>query len=249
MKKILSFILPVFNEEANILLIYATLKNILIFLPKYDYEIIFVNDGSTDGSWNLIQTLIGKDPYVKGMQFSRNFGHQIALTAGYDHAQGDAIITMDTDLQDPPELVLEMIKKWEQGSHIVYARRIDRKDTFLKRITATLYYRLLNVIADVVIPRNVGDFRLIDKKVLMILQHCRERSRYLRGLVAWTGFSCDFVDFQRPNRLHGQTGYTWKKMLKLASDGITGFSVFLCGLQHMWDFLLLLRVYYCCCMS
>ena len=150
----------------------------------------------------------------------------MALTAGYDYATGDAIISIDADLQDPPHLILEMIEAWQQGSSIVYARRINRQDAFFKKLTALLYYRFLDCVSDVKIPRNVGDYRLIDSKVLITLKDCREKSRYLRGMVAWTGFKHSFIDFNRPNRHAGKTGYTWPKMLKLAFDGLTGFSLF-----------------------
>lgn len=227
MVNLISIILPIYNEEENIFLVYEKVSSIMHELSSmYDYEIIFINDGSRDSSWHKIMELCAKDKHVKAINFSRNFGHQMALTAGYDLAQGDAIITMDADLQDPPSLLLDMIKKWEQGANIVYARRIDRKDSFLKRKTAHLYYKFLDHISDVRIPRNVGDFRLIDKKVLQVLKECKEKSRYLRGMVAWSGFTCDYVDFKRPNRLNGQTGYTWSKMIKLAFDGMTGFSLF-----------------------
>jgi dolichol-phosphate mannosyltransferase len=226
-KKLISIVLPIFNEEENIMEVYKQLSRILSSLEsEYSYEIIFVNDGSRDNSWYLIQQLTMNDKCVKGINFSRNFGHQIALTAGYDYAKGDAIITMDADLQDPPQLLLEMIKKWQQGIEVVYARRSNRKDTFLKRITAHWYYKLLDIIADVQIPRNVGDFRLIDKKILRYLQQSREKSRYLRGLVAWSGFKSDFVDFSRPDRIAGESGYTWAKMFRLAFDGMTSFSLF-----------------------
>lgn len=227
MKKKISIILPIYNEEQNIPVVYKELKTILHTLDAtYDHEIIFVNDGSRDHSWPAIMQCAQNDECVKAIAFSRNFGHQMALTAGYDCATGDAIITMDADLQDPPTLIIDMINKWQQGAQIVYARRIDRKDNFLKKITAIWYYTFLDHISDVTIPRNVGDFRLIDKHVLQTLVGCREKARYLRGMVAWTGFTHEFVDFQRPNRLSGQTGYTWKKMFKLAFDGMTGFSMF-----------------------
>jgi dolichol-phosphate mannosyltransferase len=141
-------------------------------------------------------------------------------------AHGDVCINMDCDLQDPPELIPEMMKKYEEGYNIVYARRAGRKDPFLKRITARYYYKLLGAIADVDIPRNVGDFRLIDRKVLNVLNSLPERCRYLRGMVSWIGFKQAFVDFHRPNRIHGETSYTWRKMLRLASDGILNFSLF-----------------------
>lgn len=221
-----SIILPIYNEEHNIPLVYTELNKILNSLKDCSYEIIFVNDGSRDASWQKITELAQHDTHVKALTFSRNFGHQMGLTAGYDHATGDVIISMDADLQDPPSLVPAMIKQWQKGASIVYARRIDRNDTFLKRITAKLYYRFLGHISDVTIPRNVGDFRLIDKKVLQYLQQCREKSRYLRGMVAWSGFDFAYVDFNRPNRHAGTTGYTWSKMIKLAFDGVTGFSLF-----------------------
>lgn len=222
----ISIVVPIFNEEENIPILYQRITQLILTQHIHNYEIIFVNDGSRDNSWLLIKQLAAVDKKIKAVNLSRNFGHQLALTAGYDYASGDAIITMDADLQDPPELILSMIEKWQRGADIVYARRIDRKDTFLKKITASGYYALLDAIADVRIPRNVGDFRLIDKKVLMYLQQSREKSRYLRGLVAWTGFKNDFVDFRRPNRIAGETGYTWPKMFQLAFDGMTAFSLF-----------------------
>jgi dolichol-phosphate mannosyltransferase len=148
------------------------------------------------------------------------------LSAGYDVARGDAVISMDADLQDPPTLLLDMIAVWEDDFDIVYARRVNRDDGFLKKLTARWYYRFLDSVAEVKIPRNVGDFRLIDKKVLTELKRCKEKARYLRGMVAWTGFKHSFVDFIRPNRLSGNTGYTWTKMFRLAFDGLTGFSLF-----------------------
>lgn len=226
MKKKLSIIVPIFNEEETLALLHTTVTKILQEIPAYDYELILVNDGSKDNSWSIIANLATNDHHIKAIDFSRNFGHQMALTAGYDHASGDAIITMDADLQDPPHLIIDLIKNWEQGFAIVYARRANRIDSFLKKITALLYYRFLDSISDVKIPRNVGDYRLIDRKVLLALKKCREKARYLRGMVAWTGFKHTFVDFDRPNRHAGQSGYTWKKMFKLAFDGLTGFSLF-----------------------
>lgn len=225
-EKKLSIIVPIFNEESTLPLLYKTVTQILKLLETYDYELILVNDGSKDNSWSIIADLATHDHHIKALEFSRNFGHQMALTAGYDHATGDAIITMDADLQDPPHLLVDMIKSWEDGFAIVYARRANRIDSFPKKITALLYYRFLDSISDVKIPRNVGDYRLIDKKVLYALKECREKARYLRGMVAWTGFKHTFVDFDRPNRQAGQSGYTWKKMFKLAFDGLTGFSLF-----------------------
>lgn len=223
----ISIILPVYNEATNISLVYYELKKIFSCLAgEFEYEIIFVNDGSVDSSWQCITELCSHDLKIIGINFSRNFGHQMALTAGYDKASGDIIITMDADLQDPPELLIDMIAWWKKGYPIVYARRIDRNDSLAKKITAYWYYYFLEKISDIRIPRNVGDFRLIDKKVLYYLRQCGEKSRYLRGMVAWSGFKYAYIDFKRPNRVSGQTGYTWSKMFKLAFDGVTGFSLF-----------------------
>lgn len=225
-KKLISVVIPVFNERDNIPVVYEAVTRELQLLKFYDYELVFVNDGSADRSWEILNNIVLCDENVKAVSFSRNFGRQIALTAGYDRSSGDCIISMDADMQDPPNLIAQMVKEWEQGARIVYARRIDRKDGILKRITAGLYYRILSSVSDASIPRNVGDFRLIDKSVLNVIQSCREKSRYLRGMVAWSGFSCAYVDFKRPNLRSGKSGYTWKKMFKLALDGLTGFSTF-----------------------
>lgn len=217
-----SVVVPVYNEEGNILELYKQLSKIF---EKQHWELIFVNDSSKDKSLEILQDLSKKDETVKYISFSRNFGHQAALTAGMDHAQGKAIITMDCDLQDPPKIIPEMIKKWKQGNEVVYARRKNRKDNFLKKMTAIWYYKILDKVSDVKIPRNVGDFRLVDRKVIDELKGMKEKARYLRGMVAWLGFKYDFVDFDRPERVSGETNYTLKKMLKLATDGILNFSL------------------------
>lgn len=227
MKKKVSIIIPVYNEEHSLPLLFTKLDELYEKLhSSYTVQIVFVNDGSVDRSWNIIELYAQEHKHVQGINFSRNFGHQMALTAGYDYVDADCVVTMDADMQDPPELIFDMLTKWQQGVQIVYARRIDRGDTWLKRVTAQWYYWALGVIADVSIPRNVGDFRLIDKKVVDVLKRSRERSRYLRGMVAWTGFTHAFVDFKRPDRVAGTSGYTWKKMLQLAFDGVTSFSLF-----------------------
>ncbi|MCP4668913.1 MAG: glycosyltransferase family 2 protein [Deltaproteobacteria bacterium] len=225
MKKTISIVIPVYNEGKNIRAMYEALLRSLKNL-KYAYEIIFVNDGSRDNSLEILKRLAAEDRQVRVISFSRNFGHQVALTAGMKEAQGEACITMDCDFQDPPELIPEMIGKYEEGFHVVHARRTGRKDPFLKRITAKYYYKVLGAISNVSIPRNVGDFRLVDRKVVTVLNSLPERYRYLRGMVSWVGFKQTFVDFNRPNRMHGDTGYTWKKMFKLAADGILNFSFF-----------------------
>ena len=220
-----SLVIPVYNEEINIPILYEKLKTLFANDLKENYEIIFVNDGSQDNSENILKNIAKEDKKVKVINFSRNFGHQAALTAGMHKATGDCCISMDCDLQHPPHLIIEMIKRWEDGFEIVYARRKKRKDNFFKRVTATLYYFLLEKVGEIKIPRNVGDFRLIDRKVLDILNKCPERSRYLRGLVSWVGFKSTFIDFEMPNRQYGETGYSLKKMLKLAFDGLTSFSL------------------------
>lgn len=218
-----SFIIPTFNEENNIYPLYESLLKVLSGISS-PYEIIFVNDGSTDQTGLVLMQLADKDKYIKILELSRNFGHQAALSAGYAHAKGDAIISMDCDLQDTPETILEMINKWRQGFDIVYARRKKREDKLFKKYSAKFYYKLLNKFSEVNIPRDVGDFRLIDKKVLRIINQMPETSKYLRGMVAWVGFKHTFVDFERPERVYGETHYSLRKMIRLAMDGFVGFS-------------------------
>lgn len=219
-----SFVVPAYNEEKNIGILYDKLCNLMAEISQ-NWELIFVNDGSRDRTLDILKDLAKNDKRVKYIDLSRNFGHQAALTAGLDVCTGDAIISMDCDLQDPPEVVVKMIKKWKEGYAIVYARRQNRQDNFLKKYTAIWYYKLLDRFASVNIPRNVADFRLIDRKVLDKLSGMKEQSRYLRGMVAWLGFKYTFVDFDRPERLHGEAGYTWEKSIKLAMDGIMNFSM------------------------
>ena len=219
-----SLVIPVYNEEANLQQLNSEIKHVMSKLNE-SYEVIYINDGSRDHSLLVLRDLVKQDKNVKFLSFSRNFGHQAALTAGLDHAKGQAIISMDSDLQDPPQLLPEMIKKWKQGYEIVYARRKRRHDSFFKKYTALAYYRLLNKFSEVKIPRNVGDFRLIDRKVLDELKGMREKARYLRGMVAWLGFRFTFVDFDRPERKNGKTNYTLTKMARLAMNGILNFSL------------------------
>ncbi|MGE4443970.1 MAG: glycosyltransferase family 2 protein [Candidatus Altimarinota bacterium] len=226
-KKLISIVLPSYREEKNVSLIYNELQKVFYKnSEKYNYEIIYVNDGSPDNTWEEIVKICEKDKKVKGVNLSRNFGHQGAISSGLHNASGDLIVSMDCDMQDPPSLVLEMIKKWEEGYEVVYARRTNRNDNFIKKYTAILYYKFHAQISDTDIPRNVGDFRLIDKKVLKEFKKLSEKDRYIRGMFAWMGFKTAFVDFNRPERIHGETGYTWKKMIKLAMDGILNFSTF-----------------------
>ena len=220
-----SFVIPVWNEEKNIPLVYDKLIEILPQINA-EAEFIFINDGSTDNSLAELDKLANYDKRVRYINFSRNFGHQAALTAGLQYSQGDAVVTLDCDLQDPPEVIVEMAKLWKNENYeIVYARRRNRHDNFFKKYTAILYYKLLEKFSDVRIPRNVGDFRLMDKKVVNIINKMPEKARYLRGMVAWVGYRYTFVDFDRPERLHGKTGYTLTKMVKLAMDGLFNFSL------------------------
>jgi polyisoprenyl-phosphate glycosyltransferase len=220
-----SFIIPAFNEEKSIEALYKRLSELMSSREK-EFEIIFVDDGSRDNTANQVKKIIEKDKKVKLISLSRNFGHQSALTAGLNHAKGDAIISMDCDLQDPPEIILQMIEKWKAGNDIVYARRLNyRKDNWFKKIGSRFYYKILDKISDIQIPPNVGDFRLISKAVLEELNQMGEKSRYLRGMVAWTGFKYDYVDYYRPDRQSGKSGYTFTKLILLGMNGFFDFSL------------------------
>lgn len=226
-KKLISIVVPAYREEKNIFLLYDEVSRVLAQKKDtYTYEIVFINDGSPDHTWEKIAELCAKYDWVKGINLSRNFGHQAALSAWLDVVEWDVIVSMDADMQDPPSLILDMITRWEKWYDVVYARRVNRNDNFVKKYTAIVYYKILSLVSDTQIPRNVGDFRLIDKKVLLVFRWLKEKDRYIRGMFAWLWFKTDFVDFNRPERIHGETGYTWKKMFKLASDGILNFSTF-----------------------
>jgi len=219
----ISIIVPVYNEEKNV---HPLLDRLIPVMKQYDHEIIFVDDGSKDGTAAAIKKYAERDNSVKLMSFYRNFGHQMALTAGYEAAKGACVITMDSDLQDPPEIIPEMVKKWQEGSRVVYARREKRDvDSFFKKKTASFFYQLINMLSDTPIPEEVGDFRLIDREVVDFLNRLPERSRFLRGLVAWGGYPAQFVFFRREKRHAGETHYTITKMLNFALDGITTFSI------------------------
>ena len=223
--KILSVVLPVYNEELNIESMYNALFEIINQLDAV-HEIIFVNDGSSDNSLMILRRIAEKDKNVKVISFTRNFGHQAAITAGLDIASGDCIITMDCDFQDPPEVIILMIEKWLEGKKIIYGRRSFRHDKFFKRITAKYYYKLLYKASEIKIMGNIGDFRLIDKSVAVELRQMKEKNRYLRGMVPWLGFSYDIVDYVRPIRLKGDTGFNFLKMMRFAMNGILNFSLF-----------------------
>lgn len=227
MLKKISYIFPLYNEESNISLLYKTMDRITKNLVKrYNVEFVFVDDGSRDNSLKLLQDLVKVDKRVKVISFARNFGHQLAVTAGLDYSSGDAVIIMDSDMQDPPEVSLELIEKWEEGFEVVFAQRRTRKDSFFKKITASIYYRVFNKFADIKIPKDTGDFRLMDRKVVNVLNTFREKDRFLRGMVSYLGFKQTPLLFDRHERHAGSTGYSFKKMIKLAKDGIFSFSSF-----------------------
>ena len=189
------------------------------------YELIFVNDGSRDKTAEIVHKLCGKDKNVRLVDFSRNFGHQIAITAGMDSATGQAIVVIDADLQDPPEVILKMIEKWKEGYEVVYGKRSKRKgETLFKKLTAAMFYRVLKNMTNVEIPVDTGDFRLIDRKVCDVMRALTEKNRYVRGLVSWVGFKQTAVEYIRDERWAGETKYPLKKMIKFAMDGITSFS-------------------------
>ena len=220
---LLSIIIPVYNEEQNI---DPLIKRLIPVLKNYQYEIIFVDDGSKDKTPEIVKKQINKNNRIKLISFFRNFGHQMALAAGYEISKGDCVITIDADLQDPPEIIHQMIVKWQKGVQIVYAKRNERQgENFFKKFTATIFYQLINFLSDTPIPQEVGDFRLLDKQVVNFLNELREKPSFLRGLVSWGGFSIEFVYFKRDKRFSGQTHYGFFKMLNFAVDGITSFSI------------------------
>ena len=223
---VISIIAPIYNEYENIPELYRRIKDVLE--PTGDtWELIMVDDGSTDGSTKLISDYRDKDSHVVPVIFARNFGHQIAVTAGLDYSRGDAVVIIDADLQDPPELVLDMLEKWREGYEVVYAVRTEREgETWFKEFTASLFYRLIYRITDVDIPLDTGDFRLLDRKVVNVMGQMRERHRFLRGMSVWVGFKQTGVEYKRAARVAGETKYPFRKMLKFATDAITSFSYF-----------------------
>ncbi len=219
----LTIIAPVFNEETNVDLLYQRLKQALGGIPKVEY--LFVNDGSRDQTLAKVKALRERDPDVKFVSFSRNFGHQIAVTAGLDNAGGAAVVIIDADLQDPPEIIPELYRKFQEGYDVVYAVRSKRQgETYFKRVTAKLFYRLMKFLTGFPIPVDVGDFRLMSRRAVKTFNSLRERHRYVRGMVSWLGFKQTGVEYVRDPRHSGETKYTLRKMAKLAIDGITSFS-------------------------
>ncbi|MBE2976705.1 MULTISPECIES: glycosyltransferase family 2 protein [Priestia] len=219
-----SIVVPVYNEEEVIHETYRRLTEVMRS-TKEAYELLFVNDGSRDRTAEIIKEYSEQDPAVVLLDFARNFGHQIAITAGMDYARGEAVVVIDADLQDPPELILEMIEKWKQGFDVVYAKRTKRKgETYFKKQTAAMFYRFLRAMTDIDIPLDTGDFRLLDRKVCNQMNSIQEKNRFVRGLVSWVGFKQIAVEYERDERLAGESKYPLKKMLKLSMDGITSFS-------------------------
>lgn len=220
----ISAIIPSYNEQENVELMYERMSKVLSKISD-DYEIIYVNDCSRDETLLRIKALADKDKHVKYVSFSRNFGHQIAVSAGLDVCQGDAVVIIDGDLQDPPELIEQMYEKYKEGYKVVYARRTSRDgETWFKKFTAKMFYRILASMTSIDIPVDVGDFRLIDKVIVKHLRNMPEKSKYIRGQISWIGYKQTFVDYHRDARIYGTTNYPLKKMLRFALDGITAFS-------------------------
>jgi dolichol-phosphate mannosyltransferase len=219
-----SIVAPVFNEEDGLAEFYRRTSAVMDSLDG-SVELILVLDGSRDRSPEIARDLRAKDPRVKLVRFSRNFGHQIAITAGIDYAEGDAVVIIDADLQDPPEVIPEMAAKWKEGFELVYAQRAQRAgETWFKLFTAKFFYRLIRSLASIDIPQDTGDFRLIDRKVVLALRRLREHHRFMRGLSVWVGYKQSGIQYNRQERFAGSTQYPLRKMLKFATDAITGFS-------------------------
>jgi len=224
--KTISIILPVFNEEENVPLVYGQLKEaIREAKDKYLFEFIFVDDGSSDNSFLVLEKIASLDKDVKIISFSRNFGHQMVLTAGYDHSTGDAIICLDSDLQHPPKIIPLLLEKWEKGKNIVYTIRKENERTPLfKKYTANFFYYLINKISKTRINKNAADYRLMSREALDAFLKLREKDRFIRGMIGWLGFETDYVEYEVCDRAHGKSKYSLLKMLQLATDAITSFS-------------------------
>ncbi len=226
MKTTYSIVAPIYNELENLPELYRRVKEVMDSTGE-SWELILVDDGSTDGSTEFIRELAKQDECIRPVIFARNFGHQIAITAGWDYARGKAVVIIDADLQDPPELILEMAKKWKEGNEVVFAVRAEREgESWFKLWTASLFYRIIYRITDVKIPLDTGDFRLMDRKVVDVLKQMRERHRFPRGMSAWVGFKQVGVEYKRAARKAGETKYPFRKMFRLAINAVTSFSYF-----------------------
>lgn len=223
-RPVISLVIPIWNEEQVIPELYRRVLDVMARLGE-SWELICINDGSHDRSLELLVALSDQDPHVRVIDFSRNFGHQVAITAGADFAEGDAVIVMDADLQDPPEVLLRMVEQWRAGYEVVYAKRVKREgETWFKLLSAKIFYRLLRNITDVEIPLDTGDFRLMDRRVVLAMRELREKHRFMRGLSSWVGFKQIGVEYERAERYAGETHYPLQKMVRLALTAITGFS-------------------------
>lgn len=221
-----SIVAPVYNEEGILRQFYERVRDVMTGLNG-DWELIMINDGSRDQSLTIMHELAAQDPHVKVVNFARNFGHQIAVTAGIDYASGQAVVLIDTDLQDPPEVIPELVAKWREGYDVVYAVRAKREgETWFKLTTAKLFYRMIYKITDVDIPVDTGDFRLMDAKVANVLRQMREHNRFIRGMTSWVGFKQTGVEYVRRARAVGETKYPLRKMIRFAMDAVTSFSFF-----------------------
>lgn len=222
----LSIIAPLYNESENIDLLYNRVLSVAQKITN-DFEIIFINDGSKDDTLIKVKQIAANDNHVKFIDFSRNFGHQIAVTAGLDKSLGNSVCIIDADLQDPPELILDMNEKMKLGYDVVYAKRLKRKgESWFKLLTAKLFYRILSNITSVEIPVDTGDFRIMSRKIVNVLKEMPEQNKFLRGQISWAGFNQTYIEYERQERNAGETGYPFKKMLRFAMDGITAFSDF-----------------------
>lgn len=226
MKPVFSIIAPIFNEQESLPELHRRVSAVMEGLGE-PWELLLVDDGSTDGSSEGIRALAERDTHVKPVIFARNFGHQVAVTAGLDYARGDAVVIIDADLQDPPEVIADLAAKWREGYEVVYAVRAEREgESWFKLFTASLFYRMIYRITDVKIPLDTGDFRLMDRKVVDVMNSMREKHRFLRGMSAWVGYRQIGVPYRRASRFAGETKYPFKKMFRLALNAITGFSYF-----------------------
>jgi polyisoprenyl-phosphate glycosyltransferase len=224
-RSLISVVVPCYNEEEVLHQTHSRLTQVLGSMDA-DYEIVYVNDGSRDQTLFLLKELQSQDPHVRVVSFSRNFGHQLAVTAGVDAASGDAVVLIDADLQDPPELIPQMVAKWREGYHVVYGVRTSRPgESHFKLVTAKMFYRMINVISDVAIPLDTGDFRLMDRRVVEVLRDMPERDRFVRGMVSWVGFKQFALPYSRAERAAGESKYPLRKMILFALDGVLSFSL------------------------
>ena len=221
----ISIVIPMYCEEEVVQECYNRIIEVFKSIENYEYELVCVDDGSKDKTLEILNSIAEKDKNVKIISFSRNFGHQCAVTAGLRYASGDAVVIIDADLQDPPELIPKMIKMWEQGSDVIYGKRKTREgESKFKLLTAKMFYKTLNALSDVYIPKDTGDFRLVDKKIVDVINSLPEHNKFLRGLFSWVGFEQEALEYERKERFAGKTKYPFRKMIRLASDGIISFS-------------------------